>query len=339
MKYFLPVASLILLLSSCGVSRNYLTVEFREPAKVTFPPEVVNIVVVDNSYIPEGGPKEIVSPKGEISIQTDSARAHIAVSLAKYMQEEEFFNNVIYYPHFRQGGDSIQIYLTNQEIVSICKETNSDALISINQSAISGSMEIYAYDDNRGLLQVGVMTNIKAYRPDGIPYHESYLLSDTLYWEGIPEGMNVYKSSRYSIINIQKATMEAAEIAADRLTEIYTPYWKKETRHFYAGSSSEMKKAATYAEEYKWEEASTIWEDLYNKENKPLTKAYMAYNIALANECLNEIDKALQWNKTALDLLSQKNNSKLRQSVTGQNKVLKNREKQVKQLELQYGTD
>lgn len=338
MKYFLPVASLILFLSSCGVSRNYLTVEFREPAKVTLPPEVVNIVVVDNSYISEDRPKQIVSPKGEISIQTDSARAHIAVSLAKYMQEEKFFNNVMYYPHFRQGDDSIQIYLTDREVISICQETNSDALISINQSAISGSMDIYTYDDNRGVLQVGVMANIKAYKADGTPYHESYLLSDTLYWEGIPEGMNVYKSSRYPIINIQKVTMEAAEMAADRLTEIYTPYWKKENRHFYTGSSSEMKKASAYAEEYKWSEASTIWKELYNKENKPLKKAYLAYNIALANECLNEIDKALEWNKTALDLLSQKNNYKLRQSVTGQNKVLKNREKQVKQLELQYGT-
>jgi hypothetical protein len=341
MKHFILIASIILLFSSC-VSTNYLIVEFKEPARITLPPEVVNVVVVDNSYMSEEQPSHVVLPqKDTILVSADSARMHLGESMAKYMEEEKFFNAVTYYPNFRRGADSLQIYLTNDQIADICYKTNSDALICINQSIISGTMELIPFFYDYAVLSVGVAASIKAYKADGTALHDSYILADTLFWEGIPKEMKVSKkaSADVPIIDIQQSMMESAEMAADVLTNLYIPFWSKEERHYYTGGSSEMKKAAAHANEYQWSEAALIWGKLYEQETKPVKQIRLAYNIALANECLNDIDNALIWNKTAFDLLSNTNNSELRQSVTQQGKLLRNRKNQLQKLALQYGSE
>lgn len=341
MKYFIPAIAFVMFLGSC-VSTNYMTVEIKEPARVTLPPEIVNIAVVDNSYIPEEQHNEedtYTQKKDTIEIPTDSARIHLAKSLAQFMEEEKFFNEVTYYPHFKHEYDSVFISLTKDEIADICYETNSDALISVDRCLIEGSLEVIPFYDNFCVMKIGARVVINTYKADGTILHTPILFADTLYWDGLLPG----KESSYTFLkplpSAKEAMMEIATLAADQLTNAFTPYWITVNRKYYSGGSSEMKKASALASEYKWIEAATIWGDQYEKEEKPVKKARMAYNIALANECLGDIANAVNWNNIAIDLLSGMKNSDLQKSVEEQAKILKRRDNQLRKLQEQYGTE
>lgn len=342
MKYFISAMVFVMLLGSC-VSTNYMIVEMKEPARVTLPPEIVNVAVVDNSYIPNKQyPAEetsYVQNKDTIEISTDSARIHLTKSLAQFMEEEKFFNEVTYYPYFKSGPDSISTLLTKDEIADICYETNSDALISVDRCLIDGSLEVIPIYDYYYMMRISARVVMNTYKADGTPLHTPILFSDTLYWDGLLPGKSGPVHFLRELPPVKDAMMEIATLAADRLTNVFIPYWAKVERKYYSSGSSEMKKASALASEYKWTEAALIWGDLYEKEDKPAKKIRLAYNIALANECLGDIANALNWNNIAIDLLSVTKNSELQQSVEEQTKILRKRESQLRKLHEQYGTE
>lgn len=335
MRYLVAIIISTLLLGSC-ISTKFVTVEIKEPARITFPPHVVNVVVVDNSYIPERQADSIQAASGEIP--SDSARMHLTESLAKYMDEEKFFNEVSYYPNFRREYDSLYISLEKNEIINICNRSNADALVSIDRSLIYGSLTSFIDLPEFYQLAIGTAVDMKAYLSDGTILYSPVIFSDTLFWEGILPGE---KGPAYieRLPKIEDAMNEAAEMAADRLTNIFIPYWRKDERWYYSDNSSEMKKASALIQQYKWEEAATIWGNLYEKEEKPVKKARLAFNIAFANECLNDVDNALKWNKTASDILTELKNSDFHKHVNEQQKILTVRKRQQLKLQEQYGAE
>lgn len=333
----------ILLMASC-VSTNFMTIDIREPAYVTLPPEIVNVVVVDNSYIPGKDKIEALFKKGdnETMVYIDSMQKQFSTLLVQYMNEEDFFNQVIYYPNFRHGADSLFAPMPTKRIGDICEETGSDALISIDQGFIYGSLSpvLFGYSRDNYLLKTNTMEVIKAYKADGTPLFKPIVLVDSMYIGVVyaPKEKDTIKLENTS--DIQYGLSYTAEITADRLTNMFIPHWEEVERLFYSDNSSEMKKAVKLAKEFKWTEAALIWGNLYEKEEKPIRKVRLAHNIALANECLNDIDNALLWNEIATDLLTGiKGNNIVRQDVEDQKKILTDRKNKAEKLEEQYGAE
>jgi len=335
MRYFIATIVLALLLGSC-ISTKFVMVEIREPARVSFPPHVVNVVVVDNSYLPERQLDSTEIAMGMIA--TDSARILLTKSLAEYMEEEKFFNEVIYYPHFRQEYDSLYVSLSRSEIIDISNRANADAVISVDGSLLYGTLINFAELPEYYQLSISTAVNAKVFTSDGTLLAPPVIFSDTLYWNGIAPGE---KGPAYieRLPTVEDAMKEAAILTADRLTNIFIPYWSKEERWYYSDSSSEMKKASEYAQQYKWAEAASAWGNLYEKEEKPVKRARLAFNIALANECMNDIDNALIWNKTATEILAEVKHTDFHKHVQEQQKILTDRKKQQLKLQEQYGTE
>lgn len=341
-RYIILSVFSITLMASC-VSTNFMTIDIREPAYVTLPPEIVNVTVVDNSYIAEKDKIEALFKKedDETIVYIDSTQNQFSTLLVQYMNEEGFFNQVVFYPNFRHGADSLFTPMPAERIENICKETGSDALISIDQGFIYGSLSpvLFGYSRDSYLLKTNVMELIKAYKSDGTPLFEPIVIVDSIY-TGI-----VYAPEKDTIklehsSDIQNGLSYTATITADKLTNMFIPHWEAVERLYYSDNSSEMKEAAKLAKEFKWTEAALIWGNLYEKEEKPIKKVRLAHNIALANECLNDIDNALLWNEIATDLLSEiKGNSLVRQDVKDQKRILTDRKNKVEKLAEQYGEE
>lgn len=56
-----------------------------------------------------------------------------------------------------------------------------------------------------------------------------------------------------------------------------------------------MRDAAVYAKEDNWEEAVALWQNTFDQSKSIKKKMYAAFNLALGNEMLEDIDKAIEW--------------------------------------------
>ena len=339
MKYIIISLFASLLFFSC-ISTNVVLVDFKEPAEVTFRPDVVNVVVVDNTYMPK-------RESDSVSVETnaflkayfpDSAQIKFTEYLAKYMKEENYFNDVIYYPHIREEYDSLYVSLKKKEIEEICIETGADALISVDRCMIWGVLEdMSLFIPGNFVLSVSTLAILRTYNSDGRAAAFPFLFSDTLYWEGSVPGSGV--NYLYKLPTISDAIDEAVSSAADKLTNLYIPHWQTSERLYYSDNSSEMKQAAVHVGKSEWNVAAFIWGEKYGKEEKPEKKARLASNIALANECLDDVDNALVWNEIALEWMQEVNNPVLSEQIVHQKTVLTQRKSQKAKLKRQYGED
>ncbi len=304
MKYVIYYISVALLLSSCTTSIRLTSIETLEPALVTFPPEVTRVVIVNNSPTPQD--EEDANHQKNDSPQIlslDSVRTIMLNSLNQFMNEEAYFTQVALYPYKTNNSPILKDVtpLSRRKVQSICSETKADALISLDMFAVTAQIESEntAYFTNYSILKANLGSIIRVFSKDGDQYISKMTYVDSLFSEG-PAFWDV---KRNYIAEVNTLITDLAIVGADKLTGKFIPSWKKRNRWYYLDGSSEMKQAAGYAEQGNWQQASDIWENLYAKETKPKKKAKLASNIALAKECLDEIDEAYQWIETSFEQL------------------------------------
>ncbi|GAB6009323.1 DUF6340 family protein [Dysgonomonas reticulitermitis] len=324
--------------ASCATT-NFLTIEIKEAATVTFPNDVKNVLIVDNSATDEEAESDKNDSKLAI-ISNDSAKSIAINSLKKFMNEEKYFDRVDVYPQKINSTGSIEEIkpLAPSKVRSLCQSNKADAVISLDLYMVSASVEaetVYFFN-NYSLLNAQVGSILRVYRANGTMIAPPVVYMDSLFLES-SEDWSLKKS------NINELNGLVAEIsikAADNLTGAFIPSWKTQARWFFSDSSSEMKKAAKYVAEGKWEEAADIWSALYDKESNKNKKIKLASNLALANECLDDIDNALAWISIAFEQLPQnKNSSELALLTFGYREILNKREKNKSKLYEQLGLE
>jgi len=303
MKHFF-LFILLIGFTSCATI-NFLTIETKEPAAITFPPEVKNILIVDNSISDTTEPEEGT----DLSIMSnDSAKTVMLNSLKQFMSEEKYFDNVeIYLEKIREDTLSETRPLTQSKVRALSGKNKADAIISLDLYMVSAGIEssnVYYFADY-SLLSAHVGSILRVYESNGTMLSPPVVCIDSLFLEG-SENWSRRKN------NIQEMNGLVSEISvkvADNLTSAFVPSWKTQQRWFYSDNSSEMKAAAAYVTEGKWEEAADIWGILYDKENNDKKKLKLASNLALANEYLDNIDHALDWINLAFELIPNKSKS------------------------------
>ena len=68
-----------------------------------------------------------------------------------------------------------------------------------------------------------------------------------------------------------------------------------------------MMEAAGYAADSRWKNAESIWITEFEKNTKPVNKAKIAFNLAVANEMQDKFEPALEWAKKAKEYLGNVN--------------------------------
>lgn len=324
MRYIILFFCSIFLLSSCE-SLRLTTIDIRKPAALTFPANVANIIIVDNTPIDPSSNAEAENKNDETSIiKLDSAKSVTLEHLNQFMNEEGYFRTVELYP-YRTNGNSLQEIspLSSRKIQSICNEKNANALISLDLFTVSGQLDTEAtgYMSSYRLLAAKLGALARVYSEDGQSLSEPIILLDSLYRE---ESLN-WDRINNSIPSLNDLIVELSILAADHLIGKFIPSWQQQERWFYTNNSSEMKKAAKLADANNWKDAAEIWMSLYDKEKNIKKQTRLASNIALAYEYLDEIENAVKWINVAYDLLPQKSSSDLALQVATYKAFLENR--------------
>lgn len=344
MKYIYPLVILIIILSSCGTSTNLLTISVRNPASITFPPEVTSIVIVDNSppYKEDDNhdhDHDNKSKTGEQTILTgDSSRTLLLKSLQQFMSEESYFNKVELYPYKTNNSAAETVVpLSKRKVQAICIERGADALIALDLFTISAQIETEntGYFSNYSILGTKLGLLVRAYSNIGNQYGEPIVLLDSLFREESTD----WSRLKSNVPEINSLITEMSIVGADKLTGKFIPSWQTQERWYYSNSSSKMKEADKLVRQAKWKEAADIWNSLYQQERNTKKKIRLAFNIALANEYLDDTENALSWIKSAYDLLPQKSDDDLSLQVMKYKQILEKREKTMPVLYKQLGIE
>ncbi|MFT4224609.1 DUF6340 family protein [Dysgonomonas sp.] len=336
MKYIFTLISLMAL-ASCATT-NYLTIEIKEAAAVTFPNEVKNVLIVDNTVSDKDAENSKDDSKLAI-ISNDSAKAITLNSLKLFMNEEKYFDKVeIYSQRINNYGSVGETRPLNpSKVRSLCQNNKADAVISLDLHLVSAGVEsenVYFFNNYR-LLSTHIGSILRVYGANGTAIAPPVVYMDSLFLEASED----WSRKKSSLNELNGLISEISVKAADNLTGAFIPSWKTQERWFFSDSSSEMKKAAKYVAEGNWDEAADIWSALYDKESNKNKKIKLASNLALANECLDDIDNALAWISIAFGALPQKSTSELTLLTIRYREILSNREKNKSKLYEQLGLE
>jgi len=317
MKQILCYIATILVLSSCTSPLNLISIDALEPATVSFPPEVTKVVLVNNSPTPPHEEEDKPNVQGTRTpiLTLDSARNIFLSSLEQFMKEEKYFTEVELYPHKTNNTPILKDVnpLSRRKAQAICRERNADALVSLDLFAITVQLESEntAYFSNYSIIGAKSGLILRVFSKEGNQYTSRIGYVDSLFAEG-PAPWDIKRNYAGEVNTL---ITDLSIVGADKVTGKLIPSWKKHDRWYYSGNSKEMKQAASFVKEGKWADAAVIWGQLFDKETKANKKIRLASNIALANECLDDIDNASNWINIAYEMLSVKDKAKLEKKL------------------------
>lgn len=339
MKHIYKFLFISILFSSC-ISTRYINIDVYEPATITFDSTIVNVLIANNT--PSTYQQHITyndDSEKELSIINDSAKWMITKSLAQFMDEEKYFGSVGYY-NFQLREDTLfdkDIPLNKKQIAELCELTQTDAIISLDKVVISASIEKvnnfdYTYND---ILELKSAALLRVYNADGEMLQPKIIIIDSLYWQGYSTIRNIIEP----LPPFKNATMEAAVHLADKLVNFFIPHWQTTLRYYYSSSKGNMKKADKAAQSGNWAEAENYWTALFEKDDNILRKARLASNIALANECQNNLENAKKWIDISFNLIPEHGNLILANNTTVYREELARRINNKEKLDKQIGNN
>ncbi|MDD4636144.1 MAG: DUF6340 family protein [Bacteroidales bacterium] len=304
----------ILLIVGCS-SVKVLTIEVREPATKPLPSTVSSITIANNSnkQSPDFQNKLVFfnENRADATINADSLGFYACFGLHDALLESGFPSVNILPKAFR--NDTLlqpAVPFDHTFTDSICKENQSDALISVDQLLVGSLLNIeedvpQGFRIARGTFSTQRLSTFRIYIPSDSASPQSIKSSDTLYWdaqEPIVFG-ELNLNDLLSKLPIGRDAMhEAAYFAGVELAHLIYPHWEKSERCIYTTRNSQMRRAFSLAKKEKWEEAATLWEHISNTKGGK-SKAYACANLALYYELNDKFEEAVKWQEKATETI------------------------------------
>lgn len=295
-KNILFTIGLLISLCSC-ISTESIVINMQQPATVTLPPEIVNLTIVDNAAVrtlnhaPEMADKEVEF------VPYDSVKISFVKNLLNKIAEKEFFGDVQVYPYEIRTDTAYfeEKILEQEQISAISDTTNADGLLTLDNFAVSSSSElINGYKE----IALCIQAKLRLFSPNGALLSSPMYLNDTLYWS------EVDYSYEFPIIKelptLRDALSEINDHASNLIIRQFVPYWISATRTYFPDKITKK-----MIEENKWDSARGVWMSAFDgeQETKRMKRGRLAYNIALAYECVDNIEEANNWINKACMIL------------------------------------
>ena len=337
------ILGLLLSFVSC-VSISTLNLDVLRPAMVTVEPEIVSVLVMDNS-LPFRGDNvhKIITPKGSYLIDTiwiDNFGEIAGTSMADALRSKFFFDSVYYHNSTKlYSFDSgyLSEEMLNKRIDSFCDAYDVDAIISLEKYDYETELSFVDFTDfYYGSLDVSGGIYWKIYGRGG-KILDMYVQNDSIFWDD-------HKNNYSSILKSLPSQSEGIEVLADYLGETYinriTPYWETVQRKYYMGGHHLFLRANDLHQANNWEDAAKVWYYVYEHGNSK-QKARAAFNIALSYEVRGDFDEAIAWGDLSQQLFEKLGGLKASQYDKGLSKLyyiqLSERYQQKKRLDAQIG--
>jgi len=296
---------LLIIFSSCSSIRRF-TVEVQEPAMITLPVSVKNVLIVNNAInqpINYGVERNFnnKSVRDDYPISLDSLVWVAVNEISNALGETDFFNKIaIYKEPIRSNNEWLTVsYLSPEQQREFYNLEDFNALLVIERLFFNLKQDVKTIKFGATSYDPTVFSEI---RVDGVITCSMYT-----YTKETPLTTFSLQDSLFSKLILSNDSMVIFKHLPEYLLKdlsynlgtgvatCFLPVWKPVDRFLFVGQNPRMQEAAGYAADHRWANAESIWIKQLENTNKPADKTKVAYNLAIANEMQDKFELALEW--------------------------------------------
>ena len=316
MKKFIYILSGALLLSSCS-STNLVFISVKEPAPVTVPDYVKSIAII-NRTMPSDKTKTLNKIHQVLSLESENlVREGSDASVNGLI--DELANNNRFTNIVRVDSTDITSFgagvfpspLDWDQVDKICRETNTDALFSLELFDTESKLNYAATPTsiNTGLgnipalehhvnMNTLVKTGWRMYDPSSRTILDESVISKDMMFSG--NDINPLAAAQ-AVIGKKEAVKQVGNAAGHLYANKIDPYWIRVHREYFVrGKSGAFAIAKRKAQTGNWNEAADIWMQQTKSPNRK-TAGRACYNMAIINEINGNVDAAMSWAQKAYE--------------------------------------
>ena len=200
--------------------------------------------------------------------------------------------------------------LSWNEVETLCKENNADALFAlelfdtdskISYSASQTSIKtplgnVPALEHKANMLTV-VKTGWRIYDPASKTILDEYAIASDLTYSG--RGINPVVAAA-ALIDRKNAVKEVGNKTGQSYAYRIIPYWIRVSRDYYVKATDNFRTARRKAQTGNWDGAAELWQQETQNPNKKVA-GRACYNMAIINEINGDLEKAIEWAQKAYE--------------------------------------
>ncbi len=282
-----------LLLCGCN-SIVPLRLNTMRPAAVSYHKSSPHLVVVCNSNKPEVKEySRYIDESGQIyrmNYMCDSVVSQLSMAMATLLYESNYFDGVeLLYPDSSNiTGDTGVSYSQKWQWEV---ETPNAVHLAINKIKPQAVMKIEPLDGIFGvLLSVASVVEMQCIIPGGTI--KDVVVADTMEWYGYGASPSL---ARLDLPDMELCLSEAMYVLSRKAINYFVPHELVVERYIFNTGHPAMSDAYRYWENEQYDEASYVWEYVYDEAQNKGRKAKAAANLALYYELKDNYNKALTY--------------------------------------------
>ena len=295
---------MILLLHSCAGIYSVVEFEVLEPASVSLPEEVNQLIVLNRAPISlhsfEKKDVEGLERKHLMILDTIIVRS-VQRGLLNVFQESpiERFQQIIWLDDRREDTTLLEdLILTRREVDDLCMENGGDAILSLESYSMDYEEHVQSFSDSYLMAtkyyEISSVISWIIYLPGSPRPFDRYTMVDTLFFTEVLDGELI---RRYSVAQMLS---EAFYKSGRKYGRYLVPVWNSTSRNLYKGREEELKKAAKHTNRGNWDEAYKIWEGMSKGQDRTAA-AKALYNMAVFHELEDQLGFASKLVNEALE--------------------------------------
>jgi hypothetical protein len=301
--------ALLFIFSSCA-STELLHISVLDPAPVTLPATIKNVIVVNRTKV---SPKSKIYDAIDKAVSLEGAKLdkeaaeQAIIGLTDELKKNNRFDDVKMLPDADLTTDVPGMFpapLSWDIVEKYCNENNADALFSLELFDTDSKIDYSVYKTNVKTpfgnvpaleQQANMRTVVKAgWRIYDKMDHEildEASVSKALSYYG--KGINPLLAKQ-ALIDRKEAVKEVSNTAGQAYAFRIVPLWIRVPRNYYVRGTNNFKIAKRMAQTGNWEGAAKLWQqETSNTDRKVAGRAY--YNMAIISEINGDLNMAIQW--------------------------------------------
>ena len=294
----------VLLLQGCASLYSVVEFEVLEPATVSFPDYVNQLLIVNRAPFTmdvfEEEDREGMEEEHLAIIDTLISNNTLR-GLQIVLKESpiETFHHPIWFSERRPDTTALEDrILTKPEVTALCQKFGADAVISFESYEVDLDEHYDYYPDGSGIVQnhyYEISNEIKwnIHLPISPTPFDSYTTIDTLYFSNVVDG---------EYIPVPSITGMIAELfynSGAKYGKYLVPVWNQTSRTMFRGKGDSLKMASKFTDKGEWENAFELWKALTESgDSTMVSKAYN--NLAIFYELEDNLDSASYMLNSAL---------------------------------------
>jgi hypothetical protein len=298
------IAKYLMLLIVATACNSYKTIaiDILVPADYSIDPRSHSAMLLDNTmplskYRVHKTFKRDVSAEGKLKfISDDDIKIDSLAQSCLYNMYNNLTSPAIFDTIYLEARDHLSSING-----SISKQYPVDVVISLDTLSYREELYNVSYSNYYDLGQKVIVSvdsrwNVRYSSALKAPSY-AFSVLDTFHWES-------WDLDRVECVS--QAIWDVGKQAADKIA----PYWKSVNRYYNVQKSYSSNMARDFVSEGNWDAAAAIWFDLFESyKDDNVKKGYMAFNITLYFEVMNDLDGAFEWLEKAEQIFGENKNS------------------------------